>query len=101
MVFVIAALFVVPGAEEQFCDYEMSAASVMSRHGGKIERRIRVHAQDDATLPYEVHVVSFPDELSLQSYQRDPALEALAALRAAAIRNTVIWRGVEAPQWPE
>ena len=79
----------------------------MARYGGRIERRIQPKVDGGAPRstslapPDEMHVVRFPDAASFASYRADAELAALAELRAAAIRETVVWQGVEAPLFAE
>ena len=73
--------------------FERKAATIMAKHGGTIERVIRL-AGGDPTVPFEVHVVSFPDEQAFAAYRADPAALALAQERAAVIEKTVVWSGV-------
>lgn len=89
----VVLLFVHPGRESDFERFEASAASIMTRYGGAIERRISLAATSDPSQPHEVHVVTFPDTESFDRYRRDPDIEALAALRANAIRQTIVWYG--------
>jgi hypothetical protein len=55
----------------------------------------RWSAQAAATTPARaatrLAIVSFPDAESFAAYQRDPEIAALATLRAAAIRQTLVW----------
>ena len=91
----VVALFVHSGREEEFERFEAAAAAVMDRHGGRIERRIRIGTPTDPGEPDEVHVVTFPDEASFERYRRDPEIAALAGLRAGAVRRTIVWRGAD------
>jgi len=91
----VVALFVHPGHEADFERFETAATAVMGRHGGRVERRIRIGARTDPGEPDEVHVVTFPDEASFDRYGRDPEIAALAPLRAGAIRRTIVWRGAD------
>ena len=95
----VVALFVHPGHDAEFERFEERAAAVMGRHGGRIERRIRI-ASGSTSDPDEVHVVTFPDQAALECYQRDPDIVALAHLRAQAIRQTIVWRGVAGAEIP-
>jgi hypothetical protein len=95
----IAALYLHPGREAELVKFETAAAEIMQRHGGTIERRIGVAHGSDGNLPYEVHILSFPDERSFEEYRTDPDLEALRDLRALAIRETVLWFGTELPAY--
>ena len=91
----VALLFIDPDHGDQFEQFESSAATIMNRYGGKIERRVRFESRDDSSQPHELHMVTFPDHESFERYRRDPDLRALAALRAEAIRRTVVWEGVD------
>jgi antibiotic biosynthesis monooxygenase (ABM) superfamily enzyme len=96
---VIAALYLHAGREAEFAKFETAAAEIMGRYGGTIERRIGVAPGSGENLPYEVHILSFPDERSFQGYRTDPDLESLRDLRALAIRETVLWLGTELPAY--
>ena len=91
----VAALYVNPGREAEFEQFESAAAQIMQRYGGAIDQRIGVATGQDQ--PHEVHIVSFPDERSFQEYRADPDLQALADLRSQTIRETTIWFGTELP----
>ena len=95
----VAALYIHPGREAEFEQFEAAAARIMARHGGAIDRRIRIARAAGENLPHEVHIVSFPDDESLQRYRADPELQGLAELRARAIRETVLWMGRELPEF--
>jgi len=90
---IIAALFIHPGREREFEQFETAAESIMHRYGGSMERRIGLPANADADQPHEVHIVTFPDRQSYERYRADADLQALADLRAVAIRHTTIWIG--------
>jgi len=87
---------------EDYERFEVEASRIMQRHGGRIERRVRVTSplsgtDRQAAGPDEVHLVSFPDEERFEAYRRDPELAALAELRARVILRTEIWRGTDLP----
>jgi uncharacterized protein (DUF1330 family) len=90
---IVAALLIHPGREAEFEQFETAAESIMRRYGGSIERRIGFAASADPDQPQEVHIVTFPDQPSFERYRADPDLQALAQLRARAIRHTTIWIG--------
>jgi hypothetical protein len=93
----VVLLWIDPDRKGGFERFEESAASIMSRYGGRIERRISFPSRDDSSQPDELHLVIFPDRESFDRYRRDPDLQALAGLRAAVIRQTVVWEGVDSP----
>src|SRR5258708_7783714 len=96
----VVSLQVHEGREAEFEEFEVQAARIMQRHGGRIERRIRRLPTADPSQPFEVHLESFPDESSFERYRGDPELAGLAELRVTAIRETTLWSGVELPPFP-
>jgi hypothetical protein len=90
---IVASLFIHPGREAEFEQFETAAQSIMQRYGGRIERRIGFPASADLGQPHEVHIVTFPDQPSFERYRIDADLQALAELRTRAIRNTTAWIG--------
>jgi len=90
---IVASLFIHSGREAEFEQFESAAESIMHRYGGRIERRIGFPAGADLNQPHEVHIVTFPDQQSYARYRADTDLQALAELRARAIRHTTVWIG--------
>ncbi len=93
----VAALYIYPGTEAEFERFESAAASIMGRHGGAITRRIRCAPGADASAPYEIHILDFPDAAAFASYRNDAELGAIAELRTSTIRQTTVWSGVDLP----
>ena len=95
-VVLIVSLWLQEGAVEAFEAFERRVVKIQARHGGRIERAVRLSAPNDADAPFEVHIVSFPGADSLAAYRADPEMQALAPERAAIFRRTVIHEGREA-----
>jgi uncharacterized protein (DUF1330 family) len=95
----VVIITVRPGASAALRAYEQRAAAIMARYGGAIERNIAVPSPGSGELAQEIHIVTFPDEAALRAYQNDGELAALSAQRAAAIEQTEIYRGYEAPRY--
>jgi uncharacterized protein (DUF1330 family) len=76
-------------------DFERTAARIMAKHGGRIERAIRINTSDDPDAPFEVHIVSFPNGAAFDAYRNDPETMALAEERAQVIARTDIEFGTD------
>jgi uncharacterized protein (DUF1330 family) len=76
-------------------EFERNAARIMAKHGGCIERAIRINTSDDPDGPFEIHIVSFPDHAAFERYRNDPETQALAELRAQLIARTEILFGAD------
>jgi uncharacterized protein (DUF1330 family) len=91
---VIASLKVKPGRRDLFDDFERQALTIAAQHGGDLLHAIRPTGNLPAgELPDEVHILRFPDERAFEAYRADPALIALAPLRAEAILSTSVLTG--------
>ena len=92
----IAYLFVRPGREASFHEFETEAARIMRRYGGRIDRVIHpTSSVGGDPLPYEIHVLSFPSLGRFEGYQEDRDLAGLASLRRSAIARTQVMIGEE------
>ena len=64
---VVAVLDLPPEALIAFRRHEDGVLPLLSRHGGRLERRLRT--PDGAT---EVHLLSFPSDAAWEAYRADP-----------------------------
>lgn len=93
---VLASLFIHPGREVEFRQFETEAARIMKKHGGQIAHVIRPTASSAGEpLPYEIHIVTFPSREQFEAYRTDLELASFAALRQLAIARTDVITGEE------
>lgn len=90
----IIQLWIQDGEAAAFEAFEREAAQVMARHDGRIDCAIRLKAAPSA--PFEMHVVSFPDEAAFEAYGADPERAALQNRRDSVIVQTAVIEGFEA-----
>ena len=81
-------IWIHPGREAAFAEFEAGSVPLLARHGGRIERALRV-ARGAPDAPYEVHLVTFPDAAAFHAYSSDADIIARAAVRATVIARTV------------
>ena len=102
---IIAHLFIHPGQEAAFRAFETQAlARFCARfcaHGGEVLAAFRPRPTADGTpTPDEIHVLRIGLEEAFAAYRADPALLALADLRAQAIARTEIFLSQETVEYP-
>jgi hypothetical protein len=98
----VVSLFIHPGREAEFRRFETSASRIMRRHAGRIDRVIcPTGAGAGASVPHEIHVVSFASPAAFEAYRADPELRALAPLRESAIARTEVTVGVDGEPYGE
>ncbi|MBI3245739.1 MAG: NIPSNAP family protein [Deltaproteobacteria bacterium] len=95
-IILVASLFIHPGHEAEFRQFETEAARIMRKYGGRIERVIRPHASVPlGSSPHEIHIVSFPSMAQFEAYRKDGDLAKCTPLRQSAIARTEIIIGEE------
>ncbi len=95
---VVATLTVRTAEVDAFEAFEREAAAILARHGARIARTVR-EAPGTAGTFREVHLVEFPDRGAFEAYRADPALAALAPLRARAVLATDLVAGEPGPAY--
>jgi uncharacterized protein (DUF1330 family) len=93
------SLWIRPGASAEFEAYERKAARIMRKYGGSIEKVVRVGQEGLSENPFEIHVVSFPDQEKFAAYRADGEVASLAADREAVILKTVVVSGTVGPAY--
>lgn len=92
----IVSLWLRNGDVDGFEKLEGKIAQLQARHGGRIERAVRIRgpgSESGAEQPFEVHVVTFDDADCLAQYRNDPQLRELAEVRERIIARTVVLEG--------
>ena len=97
----VVSLWIHPGQEAAFEQFEREAARIMARHGGRIDSAVRIDPAGSGggragDSPFEVHIVSFPDRPAADSHAADPETVKLRLRRAEIISRTEVLEGYEA-----
>jgi antibiotic biosynthesis monooxygenase (ABM) superfamily enzyme len=96
----VVHLWIHEGQESAFEAFEREAARIMARHKGRIDSAVRLTPPPGApppdATPYELHIVSFPDQAAFEAYSSDPETLALREKRSKIIARTVLMAGREA-----
>jgi uncharacterized protein (DUF1330 family) len=96
---IVVAILTVRAAEvDAFERFEREAAAILVRHGARIARTVREAPLTGAAFR-EIHLLEFPDRAAFDAYRGDPALVALAPLRARAVVATELVLGEPGPAY--
>lgn len=93
--YVAVTLIVHPGKEEAFRAYEERALGLVTEHGGEISLLLRLTERAQAGVPYEFHLLRFPEQKSFSAFRADPRTLALGAERDQVIESTQLAAGTE------
>lgn len=93
--YVAVTLVVRSGMEEAFRAFESRALAIAKEHGGEVVVLLRLAERAEATVPYEFHLLRFPDQGAFASFRSDPRTSALQVERERVIEATQIVTGTE------
>jgi len=98
MIYITQLIFVKPGKEETFLEFERFALPLMQQHNGRLLYRIRpdeanfVDKHQDET-PYEIHFMSFDSEHDLQSFLKNDERLTFIHLKEESVKSIWLVKG--------
>jgi uncharacterized protein (DUF1330 family) len=97
MVVVTQLVYIHPGKERVFDEFEAVAIPLIGKHGGELLLRLRPTPEDvvagSIELPYEIHLVCFPSDEALAHFTADPERQGLLHLKNDSVRSSLVVRG--------
>lgn len=97
MIYITQLIYVQPGQEQVFHDFEAVAIPLIGKYRGELQLRLRppVSAVIEASIesPYEIHLVRFPAEHDLQEFMQDEERKKFLHLKERSIRASVLIKG--------
>jgi antibiotic biosynthesis monooxygenase (ABM) superfamily enzyme len=97
MIYVTQLIYLIPGRETEFYEFEDQVLPLMERYSGKLLLRVR----PDSTAiiaaamekPFEIHFMSFDSEELLQGYRNDAERKKYLYLKEDSVRTTFLTMG--------
>jgi uncharacterized protein (DUF1330 family) len=97
MVVITQLVYIYPGKERMFDQFEAVAIALIGKHGGELLLRLRPTPENvvagSIDLPYEIHLVRFPSDEALASFTADPERQGLLPLKNDSVRSLIVVRG--------
>lgn len=98
-IYLTQLIFLIPGTEDIFQEFEDHAIPLMEAYGGKILYRLRptddsfVSSEDEK--PYEIHFMSFPSDGKLAEFLQDDRRLEHVHLKNASVRSQILVKGLK------
>lgn len=97
MFYLTQLIYVKPGKEDVFHQFENVAIPLLAKHGGSLLLRLRPTPEtvvsQEIDLPYEVHLVAFQSEEDFQQFAQDDERQRFLHLKNESIRASLLIRG--------
>jgi hypothetical protein len=97
MIYLTQLVYVHPGKEDIFQQFEAVAIPLIAKHEGELVLRIRPNPESVVAaaveVPYEIHVVRFADERTFEAFARDPERQRFLHLKNESVRTSLLIQG--------
>jgi uncharacterized protein (DUF1330 family) len=97
MIFITNLIYLNPGQEDVFDEFEKIAIPIMSRYNGKMLLRMRpgkdALIEQSIESPYEVHLGEFESEEDFDAFLNDEERKKFLHMKDSAIRSTILVKG--------
>jgi hypothetical protein len=97
MIYITQLIYLIPGSEEIFHQFEDVAIPIISRYNGKLMLRIRPTAdtvvEAGTEVPYEIHLVSFDTEKDFGEFKMDRERKKFLHLKEQSIKSVLMIQG--------
>ena len=99
MFYITQLIYLKPGEEKVFDQFESMAIPIIGNYNGKLLLRIRPEAdayiEHSIEPPYEIHLVQFKTEKDFVEFSMDEERKKFLHLKEASIRAGMLIKGTE------
>jgi uncharacterized protein (DUF1330 family) len=99
MIYITQLIYIVPGEEKIFDQFEEVAIPIIKRYNGRLLLRIRpdekAFIQYDMDKPYEIHLVEFDAEDDFENFKKDEERKQFLHLKEKSIKSSVMILGTK------
>jgi|SRR5688572_14010802 uncharacterized protein (DUF1330 family) len=99
MIYVTQLIYIVPGQEKTFDQFEGVAIPLISKYNGRMLFRVRPH--DNAFIehqwekPYEIHLVEFDSVQDFENFKMDDERKNFLHLKEQSIKSSIMIQGTK------
>ncbi|HCX24010.1 MAG: DUF1330 domain-containing protein [Flammeovirgaceae bacterium] len=97
MIHITQLIYVIPGQENVFDQFESVAIPIISKYNGRLTLRIRPDdnsvIESSIEMPYEIHLVEFDQEQDFLDFMKDEERKQFLYLKEQSIRSSVLYKG--------
>lgn len=95
MIYLTQLIYVKPGQESVFDEFEQIAIPIVNKYNGKMLLRTRIENVIDSFIgkPYEIHLVAFESEDDFQNFLKDDERARVMHLKDQSVDKVVLYKG--------
>jgi len=97
MLFITQLVYVQPGKEGMFDEFEAVSIPLIHKHGGELLLRVRPAPEaviaGSLELPHEIHLVRFPSDEAFSRFAADEERQRFLRLKNDSVKYSLLVRG--------
>ena len=97
MLYITQLIYIKPGEEDVFDEFERIAIPIISKYNGKLLFRVRPSENNfierNIVSPYEIHLVEFASEPDFQNFMKDAERKQFLHLKEKSIESSLLFKG--------
>ena len=97
MVFITQLIYIIPGQEKIFDQFEAIAIPIIARYNGQLLFRVRPPAnafiEHQVEKPYEIHLVEFDTQQDFENFKHDEERKSFLHLKEQSIKTSLLIQG--------
>lgn len=97
MLYITQLIYIEPGKEAIFQEFENYAIPLMEKYSGRLIQRLRpdnsIYIAGEEKKPYEIHIVSFESEENFQEFLKDDERLKFKHLKDESVESILMFKG--------
>ena len=97
MPYITQLIYIKPGQEDVFDEFERIAIPIISKYNGKLLFRVRLSESNfierNIESPYEIHLVEFASDADIQNFMKDKERTRFLYLKEKAMESSLLFKG--------
>ena len=98
MIYITQLIYIHPGQEKTFDEFESVAIPIISKYNGRLLFRVRPDASSfigrQLEKPYEIHLVEFDSENDFENFKKDDERKKFLHLKEQSIKAAILYQGI-------
>src|SRR6186713_2901764 len=99
MIYLTQLIYLLPGQEDIFNQFEDIAIPIISKYNGKLLLRVRpednAYVEHHMDKPYEIHFVSFDTDQDFENFKKDEERKKFLHLKEQSIKEVILIQGIK------
>jgi len=99
MIFITQLIYIKPGKEDVFEEFERIAIPAIARYNGSLLLRMRPSKdsiiENSIEVPYELHLVQFESESDFINFMKDKERANFLHLKEASVQASILYKGIK------